>query len=460
MSSRSVALENVISILEDRKPLHLILKESLDKMSDSKDRSFTARLTRGCVERKIFLDHCLNILSSVKVNKQKPVIRNILRCGLYQILFMDSVTDFAGCDESVKLAVKKGFGNLKGFVNGVLRNACRSKDELLKELEKEGTENFSVRYSVPGFIVEDFLLRFGKERTEKIFEYYLKENPISIRCNCSKITPLELFCRLEKTGVENGFKVSLNRYMDSCFVIHTGEAHSVSEPYRFSPDSVKELAGLFVIQDFSSSLVGYVADKANIFYEKNKGKVLDLCAAPGGKSMHMADLGYEVTSCDISEKKLGLIREAAGRCGFDNVEVMQNDASVYRASFENAFDIVLCDVPCSGLGIIGKKPDIKYNMSPEKSKELADLQRKIVKNAIGYLKEDGILIYSTCTLTACENMENAEYFIRSCGLKGIPVKKFLPKGIEPEKEDDCFIQILPGEYGSDGFFICCMGRNK
>ena len=172
-------------------------------------------------------------------------------------------------------------------------------------------------------------------------------------------------------------------------------------------------------EDMSSALVGAIAGK--LLKERNvkSGFVLDLCAAPGGKSIHMADLGATVTACDISLQKTELIKDASKRCGFDNVEVKVNDALVYNPEFEAGYDLVICDLPCSGLGIIGKKPDIKYNIDREKIGELSCLQKNILKNAVRYVKPDGFLIFSTCTVTEKENSENADFIVKKLGLLGI-----------------------------------------
>ena len=460
MNIRNLVLENVISILEEKKPLHLVLQASLNGIEDHRDRGFAARLTRGCVERAVTLDYCLNRLSKIETGKQKPVIRNILRCGLYQILFMDSVSDFAACDESVKLAVKRGFGRLKGVINGILRSACRSREELLSIINAEGQENFCIKYSVPKWIADDLTAQFGEEKSEEIFKYFLKENPVSVRGNISRNTAETVFALLERSSAENGSLVKKSRYIDYCFTVERSRDTSVID--LTGTKAFKE--GAFVVQDFSSVLVGYVADKAfkRITGENKgvvKGRVLDLCAAPGGKSMHMADLGYEVTSCDISESKLKLIREAAARCGFDKVKILENDASVYNKDFEDAYDIVICDLPCSGLGIIGKKPDIKYNMTEEKSAELAALQRKILENAVKYIRDGGILIFSTCTLRTCENADNVSFIKELPKIEGVSLAGLLPEGIKAGK-DDCFVQILPGDYGSDGFWISCFRKES
>ena len=457
MNSRNIALDDIIGILEEKKPLHAVLLTSLNGIDDKREKAFVARLVRGCVERAYSIDNIIDSVSSVKVKKQKTMIRNILRSGIYQILFMDSVTDFAACDESVKLAGKRGFRNLQGFVNGVLRNICRKKEELLKdiyisEIGKSGTEcqgeieavNDTVRlaykYSMPEWIVEEFTKVFGKERAEDAFRYFLKENEISVRVNTSKTTP-EAF---EKKCEALGIKAERNRYIDKCFKI--SDTGSLEELQEF-----KE--GLFVVQDMSSALVGYICEKVSELNPLNKISVLDLCAAPGGKSLYLADICMEVTACDISEQKISLIEENVNRCRFGNIKTIVNDATVFNPGFEGKYDIVLCDLPCSGLGIIGKKPDIKYNMTPEKVGELAKLQRSILDNAVKYVKKDGYLVFSTCTVTKTENPENTEYLKSVHNFCGVALNEYLPCGIRAKDADDNYIQIIPGEYDSDGFFI-------
>lgn len=442
MNSRNIALENIISILEEKKPLHSVLLTSLSGIEDKREKAFVARLVRGCVERAYSIDGIIDSISSVKVKKQKPVIRNILRSGVYQILFMDSVTDFAACDESVKLAGRRGFRSLQGFVNGILRNICRNKDDILKSVN-DGP--MSVCYSIPDWIVDVFCSSYGKDRTEKAFKYFLKENGISVRINTSKILPQDFEKRIEEYGAEK------NRYMDNCYRLY--DFGSIEDIREF-----KE--GIFTIQDMSSALVGHICDELNKIGSGKVKKALDLCAAPGGKSLYLADIGMEVISCDISEMKLDLIRENIKRCGFDSITLKQNDAAVYNTGFEGKFDLVLCDLPCSGLGIIGKKPDIKYNITPEKVEELSLLQRSILKNAVKYVKPGGYLVYSTCTVTEKENKDNVKYLLSQLKMEALPIKDYLPSGFGLKKETDNFIQILPGEYESDGFFISLYVKNQ
>ena len=439
MDIRNIVLDDVISILENKNPLHKVLLSSLRGIEDARDKSFAARLVRGTVERALSLDIIIDGVSSIKTAKQKPIIRNILRTAVYQIVFMDGVTDFAAVNEAVKLAGKRGFRSLNGFVNGVLRTICRKKDDIISALNAEGRKNFSFRYSVPEWITGGFCKLYGEEKTENAFKYFLNENRISIRVNTSK------------TGRDTEFVKKIpgaepNLYMDDCFYI-TGQG-SIEENEDFKK-------GLFTVQDMSSALAGYCCRSV---LNGRKAKVLDLCAAPGGKSMYLADSGMEVTACDISESKLSIMRENMDRCGFREVSLMMNDALVFNEEFEERFELVLCDLPCSGLGIIGKKPDIKYNMTKDKVRELTLLQRNILKNAVRYVSKNGYLVYSTCTVTKEENLENAGFITSELGLKGMPVKSLLPEKIGEKTGEDPFIQILPGEFGSDGFFISCFKK--
>ena len=439
MNIRNIALDNVMSILEDKDPLHTVLASSLKGIEDARDKSFVSKLVRGTVERAYSLDRIIDGISTVKVKKQKAVIRNILRTAVYQILFMDSVTDFAACDESVKLAGKRGFKSLSGFVNGVLRNICRKKEEILLRFEDDKRENLSFKYSLPDWITEMLVKAYGKEAARRALEYFLDENRIPIRTNTLKISPEGLKERL-------GPYLDANPYLKDSFYINI-------------PGSLEELKefkeGLFTVQDMSSVLVGYCAEGLKL---KKGARALDLCAAPGGKSMHLSGLGFEVVSCDISQQKLDRISENRERLGADKVSLRLNDAVVFNTEFEEAFDLVLCDLPCSGLGIIGKKPDIKYNTSFEKINELSKLQKSMLINAVRYIKPDGYLIYSTCTLTGQENKENAAFIEEELKLEGVRVKNLLPEAVGQNSGDLPYIQILPGEFGSDGFFISCFRK--
>ncbi len=427
---RNDCLNMIVAVLEEHRPSHLVIADYLDSHADlpDMDRSFVKRLVMGVIERRLMLDHVADAVSKTKTAKMKPVVRNIIRMGIYQLFYMN-VPDSAACNESVKLAKKRGLANLSGFVNGVLRNIARQKKELtdLSKI-KDDIRRLSLEYSVPEWIVKYYCDNYGAEAAKKAFEHYLAPSKTFIRCNSSRIAPDELAERLisrgiavEKTDIARCLKIS--DYSKLAGIPEFDE-------------------GLFTVQDMSSIMAGEIADvKAGM-------KVLDLCAAPGGKSLNIADrMIHEETihqvncdskgsviSCDISDQKVRLIRENVDRCGFTNIETRVNDAAVFVPEFENAFDIVIADVPCSGLGIIGRKPDIKYNMTPEGQKELVELQRSILENAVRYVKKGGQLLFSTCTVNRAENEEDVE-LIESKGF-------------------DCALQkqLLPGDNGADGFF--------
>ena len=427
---RNDCLNMIVAVLEEHRPSHLVIADYLDSHTDlpDMDRSFVKRLVMGVIERRLMLDHVADAVSKTKTAKMKPVVRNIIRMGIYQLFYMN-VPDSAACNESVKLAKKRGLANLSGFVNGVLRNIARQKKELtdLSKI-KDDIRRLSLEYSVPEWIVKYYCDNYGAEAAKKAFEHYLAPSKTFIRCNSSRIAPDELAERLiargiavEKTDIARCLKIS--DYSKLAGIPEFDE-------------------GLFTVQDMSSIMAGEIADvKAGM-------KVLDLCAAPGGKSLNIADRMIReetihqvncdskgsVISCDISEQKVRLIRENVDRCGFTNIETRVNDAAVFVPEFENAFDIVIADVPCSGIGIIGRKPDIKYNMTPEGQKELVLLQRSILGNAVRYVKPGGQLLFSTCTVNRAENEENVSY------IEG--------KGFSCKLQN----QLLPGDNGADGFF--------
>ena len=289
---------------------------------------------------------------------------------------------------------------------------------------KDDITHMSLRFSMPEWIVRYFCDNYGEEAAERAFGHYFEPSKTFIRCNSSKIAPDELFERLKARGIA-AEKTDIERCLKISDYSKLGGIPEFEE-------------GLFTVQDMSSIMAGEIADV------RPGMKVLDLCAAPGGKSLNIADrmMSAEnkapgqgtVTACDISEQKVRLIDENIARCGFQNIVTRVNDATVFVPDFENAFDTVIADVPCSGLGIIGRKPDIKYNMTPEGQKELVALQRSILENAVRYVKQGGRLLFSTCTVNHAENEENVSFIER--------------KGFKCELQK----QLLPGDNGADGFF--------
>lgn len=419
LNIRAVGLETLIEILEHGQFSHIYLKAVLDKYAylGKSERAFLTRLVNGTVERKLQLDFIIDSFSKTKVKKMKPVIRTIMRMGAYEIFYMDSVPDSATCNEYVKLAKKKGFSGLSGFVNGVLRSISRKKSEVK-------FTDMAVEYSMPQWIVDKWTADYGKEQTEAILKGFYEQQNLCIRIN-RKIDEVELAKRLANRGI---------KYEKSSDLPYAG--------YILGYDSIASIPefneGLFYIQDYSSQLVPY---KAGI---KEDDKVIDLCAAPGGKALHAAELASKgtVLARDLTDIKVALINENIQRTGATNVTAQKFDATVFDESSENKYDVVIADLPCSGLGIIRKKPDIKYNQTKESLDELVMLQAKILKNAARYVKAGGTLCYSTCTINKDENENQVENFLSSH-------KEFTMNESG---------QLFPDK-NHDGFFICVMKKN-
>ena len=411
----------LLAIDRDGQYSHLVLRDVLDKYQylSKQERAFLTRLTEGTVERMLTLDYVIDQFSKTKVKKMKPLIRELMRLSVYQIMYMDGVPDAAVCTEAVKLARKRGFSGLSGFVNGVLRSVARGWKDV-------AFQNESVRYSVPEWIIDGWNADYGRDVTEKMLEAFMQPAKITVRTNTQKCTPEELKDRLSQEGV-------------------TVEAiEGIS--YAFALSGFDYLAGLgsfqdgwFYVQDISSMTVAHAADP------KKGDYIIDVCAAPGGKSSHLAELldgSGMVEARDLTEYKVGLIEENILRHDLHNMKAVQQDATLFdEASVEKA-DILICDLPCSGLGVIGRKSDIRYKMTAEKAHDLAVLQQEMLDTVWKYVKRGGKLIYSTCTIHKEENEDNVAAFLQKH-----------PQFTLVEQR-----QIFPME-GSDGFFVAKMIRS-
>lgn len=421
---RALALDILCAVNEEGRYSHLMLRQVLEKYQylPRYERAFLTRLVEGTIERQITLDYVIDAFSRTKVRKMKPLIRNLMRMSAYQILYMDAVPDSAACDEAVRLAKKRGFSGLSGFVNGVLRSVARDgRNVNWPDVEKEPLAALSVRYSVPQWIVGLWADRYGTEQTERILSGFSGEQALSVRVNLQKTTPEELTKELEAEGLT------------------VQSVHAL--PYAFYVDCVDHLnalksfrEGRFYVQDVSSMRVAELAGVRKGDY------VIDVCAAPGGKSLHLAELlcgtGL-VEARDLTDYKVGLISENIAKHGAENVRAVRMDATVHNEPSVERADVLICDLPCSGLGVLGKKPDIRYRMTLEKTRELALLQRQILSTVQDYTKHGGVLIYSTCTINDAENEENVAWFLQNW----------------PEYELLHEEQMFPGGENRDGFFL-------
>lgn len=427
INERELALGILLEVTREGQKSHIVIRNVLEKYQylDKRERAFITRVSEGTIERMLELDYVIDQFSKVKTNKMKPVILNILRSAVYQLKYMDSVPDSAACNEAVKLAVRKGFGSLRGFVNGVLRNISRNMDQITYPPRSEPVRRLSVVYSMPEWIVGQWISDYGYEKTEGILESFYYERPTVIRVNTCRIDRKSLKEKLESEGV------TVREHADS-------EEALLISGYDFMGSLASFREGDFQIQDVSS------IEAAGCAGIKPGDYVIDVCAAPGGKALHAAQLlrgtGH-VEARDLTEKKVELIRDNIARMGFDNIEAVQMDAVMEDVDSIEKADVVLADLPCSGLGVMAKKTDLKYKITEKQQQELAGLQRSILRTVNKYVKRGGTLVYSTCTVNKKENEENAAWFT----------------GEFPEFTLAFEKQTLPSAE-SDGFYIAKFNR--
>ncbi len=479
VNTRELIMDMLLALEDSREQSHILLKNVLDKYDylPVSDKSFIKRVLTGTLEYRIKLDYIIDCFSKTPVKKMKPVIRNIMRMSVYQLLFMDKVPDSAVCNEAVKLAGKRGFKGLQGFVNGVLRGIIRGRDSIkypdINSSEKEeAVYGISIAYSCPEIVVESLLEDYGIQRTLKVLEAALNSRNIYIRTN--------------ETLSEKELKNVLSEWQQAGIEFE----QSLVIPYAykiFKADKLPKLKGFmegaYTVQDLSSMFVCEMADIAA------DDLVLDICAAPGGKSLHAAQKqrvamdkrvsengnipeqqrvgslaqigastdgqennirkevgkllsGGKIISRDLTEYKVSLIRENIERLKISNIDTQVWDARVFDEKMEQRADVVIADVPCSGFGVMGRKPDIKYNITSEGLSSLIELQRRIIDNAVRYVKPNGTLMYSTCTMRKAENEENVRYILDKYDYELMEEK-----------------QLFLSE-DNDGFYIAKLRRNK
>ncbi|MDD7378468.1 MAG: 16S rRNA (cytosine(967)-C(5))-methyltransferase RsmB [Lachnospiraceae bacterium] len=430
VSTREIILDILLAVTRDGEYSHLALSGTLNKYQylEKQERAFITKVTEGTLEQMIKIDYIINSFSNIRVSKMKPVIRCILRSAVYQICFLDGVPDSAACNEAVNLAGKRGFRNLKGFVNGVLRNIARKKEQIVYPDErKQPQEAVSVQYSLPLWLVEQWETEYGMDKTKAMAKALLEEKPTAVRINLNQITKEELIKQLKSEGVD--------------------VTESKELPYALflsGYDYLNKLSGFqegcFYVQDISSMKVAETAEP------KEGDVVLDVCGAPGGKSIHIAQMLQgtgQVITRDLTPSKVAKIEENIARCRVENMRAECADARVPDESLREKADIVIADLPCSGLGVIGRKKDIKYKMTPEKEQELVALQREILSVVPAYVKSGGTLVYSTCTIHKAENEENVQWLLEN----------------HRELHLESMQQIFPDETGNDGFFIAKLRKN-
>lgn len=417
----------------------------------SRDRAFIERLVRGTIEHLYELDACINQVSRLPVHKLKPGIRTVLRMSVYQMRYMDRVPFRAVCNEAVNLTAGLGFFSLKGYVNGVLRGLDRLFAAGYQPFDPEGEagpspsmKQLSLRYSMPEWLIRRYQELFGREKTGGILEAMGKPVKLSVYANPGY-----------------GSLDFLQKQLEAEEVDCTPLPYGLSGFYVNAARPLEELSafkkGGFLIQDVSSMLQGKIT-------AARKGQyIVDVCAAPGGKTFHAA-MDMEGSGCvdsrDVSDAKIALIRDQARRLGLNHVRIQKQDARKLDPSLIEKADVVIADLPCSGLGIIGRKPEIRYNIKESDIAQLASLQREILNVVWQYVKPGGRLIYSTCTLTREEDEENYRYITEKLPFDPESLEPYLTEGPFADTLKEGYLKLVPGLQECDGFFIGSAVRRK
>lgn len=459
---RELVLDSLMEVDNGTKTMSQVMNRTLRtyQYMSKQERSFYSRLCEGTLEYGLQLDYLLNQVSKTPMKKCRPYIRNLLRMSLYQILYMDGVPKEAVCNEAVKLAKKRGFQSLSGFVNGVLRASIRQQDTIVfPEREQDEVSYFSVAYAMPEWLVKRFLEWYGGETAEMLLQAFLRTSPLTVRVNQYRTTKDALLAKLEQEGIQA---------VSGIYTDNTLQLKGINYLNRI--DAFRQ--GLMTVQDESSVLQGY------LICPDSDTKILDMCAAPGGKSMHAAErillsaAGHQekkkagsVTARDIKEAKTEQIQENMERMQYPNLQVEVWDALQPDKSWEKQADYVIADVPCSGLGVIGRKADIKYRIQPQQLEELQSLQRQIAAQAVAYVKPGGYLVYSTCTLNPEENEKQVAWLRETYSLHSVDIRDYLPQKLCEElmqapgtKLEDGYCTLIPGRQACDGFFMALLQK--
>lgn len=440
---RQAAFEALLKIQREYAYSNLVVDAALKENEhfDDRDKAFFSNLVYGTLDRLILIDYNLGLYLNQPVRKLKPELHTILRLGAYQLLFLDKVPSRAAVNESVNLAKVNKSAFAASLVNAVLRRVADNGLQL-PEGEKKGPAYLAIKYSCPEWLISLWIDAYGLENAVAIAEKALEPAPVIIKVNTTKTTVDDLIWKLAEDGV---IAEKSEKFPDSLVLENTGAVEELA--------AYKE--GLFHAQDFASQLCCRAVD-AQI-----GETVFDLCSAPGGKAFTIAE-AMQNTGCvrafDIYQSRVDLIRNGAKRLGLINVYTYLSDASIFNENYGMA-DRVLCDVPCSGLGIIRRKPEIRFKKAADID-NLPELQYRILCNATRYLKDGGRLVYSTCTLNPKENEGVCNRFLAEHPeFEAVEVLPEIPRYNGKDK----YLTLMPHIHSTDGFFVaafCKNGGNK
>ncbi|MFO7274094.1 MAG: 16S rRNA (cytosine(967)-C(5))-methyltransferase RsmB [Bacillota bacterium] len=409
---------------------------------DGRERALATELAYGVTRRRAALDWAIAQVASRPLEKMDPWVRNILREAVYQILYMDRIPHAAAVDQAVELARQYGHEGVAKFVNGVLRNLIRKLPELpWPDEEADAVRALAVRHSYPDWLVAQWLERFGRDEAVRLLEAGNQVPPLTVRVNRLKATREEAAAALAREGV----RAEPTRHSPYGLILRDLTSAASLEQL----EAMKQ--GLITVQDESSMLAAAVVNP------QPGWTVIDVAAAPGGKATHLAELmdnRGRVIALDVHPHKVDLIEENARRLGTTIVEPVCLDARRVGEAMPGRADAVLCDLPCSGLGTLARRPDARWRKRPEDVEALVPVQRAILESAARALKPGGVLVYSTCTIQPAENEELVEAFLADHPeFRFDNIWDYLPGSISREGQGEGYVQLLPHVHGTDGFFI-------
>ena len=432
-SGRKVALDILSEVADGGAYLNLAIKKHLPRLISAEDRRFAAALVSTTVQNCLRIDYVIG--QFVHTKRVHKVIRNILRIGVCQLMFFESVPVSAAVNESVKLAAESGKSQLKGFVNGVLRNVSGNLGSVqYPDRQKDLAEFLSVLYSYPKWLCEKFIREYGFDFTQEMLSYSADTTLTCVRVESN---------RLAEEDIKTADTFLPGKYFSDARYIKSASSIEDMPLYK---------KGGITPQGESSLLCVHAAGI------KKADSVLDVCAAPGGKSAYAAGMCKNLVAMDLYPHRVELIRRTFKRLDVQNANALEGDGTVFRPDLEEKFDVVMMDAPCSALGLLYRKPDIKLHKKLEELQSLSEMQRALLSNCSRYVKKGGVLLYSTCTINDEENRDNAEWFLKTHpNFAADDFSGDIPAGLSCLVRDG-MLQLFPQLSGIDGFFIARFRR--
>lgn len=445
INAREISMKILLDINRNKAYSNLTISSYLSEKIEKLDENLIREIVYGVLENMIYIDYIISKASKIKIKKIHPNILEILRIGIYQMIFMDRVPESAAVNESVKLAKKYGHKGTIGFTNGVLRSIAREKEKYAKIDEKDEVKYLSIKYSHPETLVMRWVEEFGMDFTEELCKVNNNKPQLNIRVNTLKIDKKSLISKLQEKGIVS----SEGKYSEDALIIKNPYGITETEEFR---------NGLFTIQDESSMLV------AQVMNPKEGSRVIDVCSAPGGKSTHIAqkmnNKGF-ILSRDIYPHKIKLMEENINKLGIDIIKTELHDALEVDKTLIETFDYCLLDAPCSGLGLIRRKPEIKLNRTNRDIYSLSKLQYELIESVKEYVKVGGYLVYSTCTIESQENIDLINKFLKNNDdFKLVNIEGNIRNTSDLPNLKEGYIELYPNIHGTDGFFIAKMIKQR